>query len=661
MILNRLTLCNFRAYAGVHHVDLIPRVKYRTTRPIILLGGMNGAGKTTLLTAIKLVLYGRHAIGMGTSRAKYDQFIQECIHSPPAPAERPRCAFVELDFTYGKLGRHHRHVVCRNWQVVGREVRETLTLKRQGSTSTTLSTADCQGFLNELVPLGVSELFFFDGEKISKLAQDDGGDALREALRRFLGLDLVERLRNDLRVYMLRGKARIRDNTRDEIEDFRQNYEERKEELTKQKGDLIAARVKLDELVVERDRLELRLIERGGDWGRSRESQRAEATKITEEVLRVERNLRAEIAGVYPLYLASDALRDALHASAADLASFRARTVNRLLRKFSSTLKADLDEGTHRLIDRVLANMLKPESSELEEHAMPDLSERALGRMEKSLQHEVPEAQRRARKIVEMLAEKRNELERVMSQIERAPDQASLATEFSALASLNERIGDAKADVAVRARELKVGYFNAIQLARSLRDEHNARSEREQLNDPLQFAAGARLLLKDFQEASARRKVGLLEREFVAAFGRLMQKNIVADASIDSRRFTVALFDDQGREVRRSQLSAGEKQIYAIAMLEALARISGRRLPVIVDTPLARLDSRHRTNLIERYFPHASHQVILLSTDTELDGSFFRSLSPYVSHAYEICYDENTGGASLREGYFWRQQHRKNG
>ena len=89
---------------------------------------------------------------------------------------------------------------------------------------------------------------------------------------------------------------------------------------------------------------------------------------------------------------------------------------------------------------------------------------------------------------------------------------------------------------------------------------------------------------------SAGRKVGLLEREFVAAFRRLMEKDIVTDARVDPRRFTVTLLNGQGDEVRKSQLSAGEKQIYAIAMLEALARISDRRLPVIIDTPLGRLD-----------------------------------------------------------------------
>lgn len=652
MILNRLTLCNFRAYAGVHDVDLVPRVKYGAVRPLILVGGLNGTGKTTLLMAVKLALYGRHAVGMGTSRIDYSQFIRECIHTV-AGVTAPEGTFVELDFTYGKLGRRHRYVVRRGWKDMGRSVRETLTLQQEGEAGTHLSTSECQGFLNELVPLGVSDLFFFDGEKIADLAEDDTGRALGDALRRLLGLDLVERLRSDLRVYMHRSEASAGDKTlENQIDDLRKSYEEHRAMLARRRGELATAKVELDELKAERDRLELRLTELGGEWGRSRQTQQAEANRMAEAVGLDERELRSELAGIYPLALVDEALREALHASATNLAFSRVGETNGLLRCFASTLKSSLDEVTHPLIDCVLTKMLQPESRV--EPVAFDLSEKALGRMERAVQYEIPKARDRVREIATRRAQRQDDLQHITVQIERAPDQASLITEFSALTSLNERIVEASADVAVHERELKLEYSRAIKLARSLRDEHKARSERTRDSISVKLAASARLLLRDFQEINAKHKIERLGREFITAFQRLMQKDVVAQAHIDPRRFTVTLMDVGGSEVPKSQLSAGEKQIYAIAMLEALARMSGRRLPVVIDTPLGRLDSRHRTNLVNHYFPSASHQVILLSTDTEIDGSFFRSLSPHVSHAFEILYDERECAARLHEGYFWR-------
>ena len=79
-------------------------------------------------------------------------------------------------------------------------------------------------------------------------------------------------------------------------------------------------------------------------------------------------------------------------------------------------------------------------------------------------------------------------------------------------------------------------------------------------------------------------------------------------------------------------------------------------LPVVVDTPLGRLDSDHRTKLIENYFPNAGHQVILLSTDTEVDQGLFEKLSPSISHTYHLEYQHDEGKTSFKEEYFWRNR-----
>ena len=123
--------------------------------------------------------------------------------------------------------------------------------------------------------------------------------------------------------------------------------------------------------------------------------------------------------------------------------------------------------------------------------------------------------------------------------------------------------------------------------------------------------------------------------------------------------FRVTLHRNDRSEIDKDELSAGEKQIYAIAILEALARTSGRHLPIIIDTPLGRLDSVHRARLISSYFPNASHQVIILSTDTEVDEDFYSQLSPHISHAYKLEYDANASQSKVVAGYFWRDTHTK--
>ena len=70
---------------------------------------------------------------------------------------------------------------------------------------------------------------------------------------------------------------------------------------------------------------------------------------------------------------------------------------------------------------------------------------------------------------------------------------------------------------------------------------------------------------------------------------------------------------------------------------------------------MARLDSAHRQNLVERYFPHASHQVIVLSTDTEVDRHYYELIQPFMARAYHLDYAETAKATHAREGYFWKE------
>lgn len=110
--------------------------------------------------------------------------------------------------------------------------------------------------------------------------------------------------------------------------------------------------------------------------------------------------------------------------------------------------------------------------------------------------------------------------------------------------------------------------------------------------------------------------------------------------------------DYDGGLLLKDQLSAGEKQMFAISILWGLALTSGYKLPVIIDTPMARLDSAHRTNFINRYLPNASSQVIVLSTDEEVYGQYLEDIRSYVNDSYTLIYDDMEKCSSIRPGYF---------
>ena len=162
--------------------------------------------------------------------------------------------------------------------------------------------------------------------------------------------------------------------------------------------------------------------------------------------------------------------------------------------------------------------------------------------------------------------------------------------------------------------------------------------------------------MQQFLHRATERKIDRLSHLITESFRFLLRKQtLVEQILIDPATFAITLYDAAGNALARQRLSEGEKQIFAIAMLWGLARASARPLPAVIDTPMARLDATHRQHLVERYFPQASHQVILFSTDTEVDRHYYRLLQPSVARAYHLNYDEQRRVTKGEEGYFWKE------
>ena len=162
-------------------------------------------------------------------------------------------------------------------------------------------------------------------------------------------------------------------------------------------------------------------------------------------------------------------------------------------------------------------------------------------------------------------------------------------------------------------------------------------------------------VLRKYKYELAVKKVTELERMFKMSFNLLHRKKIMIDKiSIDPVTFEINLYDSSKKRIVKENLSSGEKEIYAIALISALAKVSGHNLPFIIDTPLGRLDSEHRLNLIKNFFPRASHQMIIFSTNTEVDKELFDSLQPYLARAYNVVYDHKKGLSTVEGGYFWK-------
>ncbi|HDQ71122.1 MAG TPA: hypothetical protein ENN19_03380 [Chloroflexi bacterium] len=205
MILHRLTLVNIGVYRGRHTFDLRPQ----DGRPIVLLGGKNGAGKTTLMEAIRLCLHGDMALDEQVSpptrrnRHDYERYLRGRIHRSPNGVIRLDWASIELEFEYAVAGERQTYTVERSWRDNGKRVQETLRVRQGPEAADEMDAGQWSTLIHGLIPPALTQLFFFDGEKILALsngARDVQQAALARAIRSLLGLDVVEQLHADMSV-----------------------------------------------------------------------------------------------------------------------------------------------------------------------------------------------------------------------------------------------------------------------------------------------------------------------------------------------------------------------------------------------------------------------------------------------------------------------------
>jgi DNA sulfur modification protein DndD len=155
-------------------------------------------------------------------------------------------------------------------------------------------------------------------------------------------------------------------------------------------------------------------------------------------------------------------------------------------------------------------------------------------------------------------------------------------------------------------------------------------------------------VVSQFREQHKRQRIRDLQTHIQQMMATLAHKGSdqFNSVRIDPSNFHMSLFDLDENEVRR--LSAGEREILALSMLWALGRISRRALPIVIDTPLGRLDRRHRDNIVESFLPNAAEQVIVLATDEEITEERRRVLATRISGDLELVFDHESRTTQVR-------------
>lgn len=656
MILDSITLNNFGAYGGRQHATLTPE----PNMPIVLFGGMNGGGKTTLLDAVQLAFYGSRARLSNRGRMAYRDYLEASSHRGKGPDTD---SGVEIRFRRMSDGVLKAFELRRHWRRSDRGVQEKLEVWCDGALDES-ATEHWDEEIEAYLPSGIAHLFFFDGEQVKELAE--GGHAaeiIGTAIRSLLGLDLVDRLETDLKVFERRKRAAVLDG--DSLKESNQLYAESDQLVKAQEEALMAEGALSNEL----GRLEKRLasarqrfIAEGGELFNRRTNLAGELSTIASRKRDAEARLRELVCGPLPLVGIGNLLLEVESRLEREHEGKRAQWLTEALEFRDKEIVAALKRA--RLVESALTQVVETLDSDRRSRSLAASAailldaDDTLGTHVKGLRLErLPLASERAKALLAEIANL-EELElKLEAELERVPSEERIA-------GLQEEVGAAEAGKDQKLAELATLRIrlDAIRKRKEAIDAKIAHLGEQALNERvseadrvriLKHSAKVRATLNTFRQEVVRKHTARIEQLMLECFQQLLsKKNLISGLTIDPATFEPRLKGADGFDLPIDRLSAGERQLLATSMLWGLARASGRPVPTIIDTPLGRLDSAHRKNLVERYFPNASHQVILLSTDEEIVDDYHHSLERHIARTYLLSHDTENGATNIQTGYF---------
>ena len=751
MIIDKIIITNFGVYGGTNEFDF-------TTSPektVVLCGGTNGAGKTTLFESIMLCFYGKDYDD--TDSVHYNQKILRSFHKNLRTNSVSTDSSISIVFQIAFDGKVQRYRITRTWKNDDGKVNEDLSVQKHDSQLErfreldmsipakrnrhtdakfeeidSVEKSEWQQFINQLIPRGIAKLFFFDGEKIQDIAEnDDESRYIQSSFDTLLGLDLVNQLQKDIGFVLYRetkkksaSEKRVatnhdtmtpeklkREMLKKELVEFaelRNNYEQHRKTYDKPMhlenfeyllrfvtndmrekefaGDQLQSLLFIQEILEEKiQRMDIELQEIseqaksshkefllaterfqkiGGDYYEKDKNLEESQEDITSKIAVTEKEIRDLCSAELPFSLIPEQLREIKEQIESDKDTIRLNYEKEILEKNTKKISRALDSksflpdiptDTKQMISAELSKLL---SEDLEGKPMQDIffslspadTERFLRIIVDSQGATIERIegltvsygiQRRALEKFSVIGKIKPEIDEIKSIMS---ERDLLRDKERELENQCDRI---ESDLSQAKTRLKM-------LNSKIRISLERQTSSEKLSSSESVASSVLNVLEAYSDSLRAEKISFLENNILRGLDILLhKKDFIKNIIIDKETFVVKLCDKHGNEITKNMMSKGEIQIYAIALVWGLAKTSGRPLPFMIDTPLARLDVEHRESLVESFFPRTSQQTIILSTDSEIIPAYYKKLEQYISRTYTMEFDSDKGATNIRRDCFF--------
>jgi DNA sulfur modification protein DndD len=439
MILNEIMVRNYGVYHGTHRADLTPI----DGKPVILFGGLNGGGKTTLLDAFQLALYGAKGRLSNRGRLGYRDYLKQCINRN---ARHGDWAEVQLTFTKVLTGKLTQFTVTRSWRETPKGISEELSVSLNGITDPVF-TEHWDEIVDTYLPSSISHLFFFDGEQIAALAeQSSAASILGIAVNSLLGLDLVDRLQADLKVFERRKQATALDATAatqlKALNDEREAHDRLEDALVTQRGELENELGRLRKSLGDK---EADFRSRGGLAFEKQQELRAQLNTLSTEKQIYEEQLRQLAAGALPAALVANEIERAAFQAKQEVKAHQARVMANVLEQRDAELletmkQRSLPAPSVAEVAGILAADRASRAEDTHCEVILEADDDVAACLQTLSDVTLPEALRQTEALVAKMAATEERLARIEADLARVPELDAVADVVAAIRTFKAQI-----------------------------------------------------------------------------------------------------------------------------------------------------------------------------------------------------------------------------
>ena len=691
MYISKIALKNWKSY----HTAAFDFPAPSDNKNIVLIGAPNGYGKTSLFEAIALGLFGRdglHLIGRSQfsgadekdATISYKKFLEKVLYRGSSKGDDYNCSVtIELIDEDGEPLEIHRTWHFSKSGIYNRNDDDVKVY--EGTSRTPLGPSSFQakdledwirGYVaQKVLPPSLARFFLFDGEQLSILAEQQMSSQIKHGIWGLLGIPILKELVESLQRYARDRQKDFPKASNEAIKGLENELFDLNEDLLKKEGRIAEVGPSKEKLQQKYDSLFRELASYGPGSMASVEEQYEKIKNHEKGIEEGESKLENLLTTDLALALSGRDLRkkvkERLSAEGeCERWKMAKKKGDEDLEKFLKSVSSGIKEIEPKLDKSQRDDVLKyarvaweglwfPPPSELSQgnfHLYLNDSERSrvieqlsnLDKLGSPMIDKLLDEISAHEKGVHDARQTVGSIEAVTPDVEKMKDE---------LEKVNKELQEHSKELGALENEKS---FLEGQIGNKTKELERYESIRNEARPSVRRAVMANKvarIVKEIIDKSVPTQIEAIATEMTKAYKSMAHKQdqvkkIEIDESCD-----VKLFDGNNQNMRDLDLSAGEKQIFTQSLIHAVSSVSRRGFPMVIDTPLGRLDDMHRKGVL-KHLAQRGHQVILLSTDTEVVGEYLKAIRGRVQRQYLIDFEavDDVGQSTIKDGYFTEEK-----